>query len=291
MSVRDLLSKSHPHCNHFCQVSLLTPHPLVEESFKLLLHLPFLSGEPSHFLKGVRDVAKEEEVLHVAEPDTALGLHLCSQRDVSLLHPLAHQADHLLSAGEPRVPEGKVDCMDQAVVEEALLWRQAVVNEGSVLGLLLWLEDLVMEALAVVKPSAERSGLLLFELFQVSLLGGLVVCSDQAGIPEVLFRDVKLSPNLSVTVAQVAKQSYSLNCCQVASYARDSYPRSFAGKFDGFRGYHEYKQVKPDLLLVLPFERSFLEAGPEISLKVFSELFPCLYHSLLIHTGLRRRLF
>jgi hypothetical protein len=130
--------------------------------------------------------------------------------------------------------------MDQAVVEKALFGRQAIVKERSVFGLLFWMEDLVMVALAVVVASAERSGLFLLELLQVSLLGGLVVGSNQAGIPHVPLRDVKLATKLCMAMSQIAEECNPLNISQIASNTRDPDPGIFPNDVHGLWGGHKH---------------------------------------------------
>jgi hypothetical protein len=156
------------------------------------------------------------------------------------------------------MPEGEVDCVDQAVVEEALLVRHCEVEEGPVGADQLRGVDLTVEPLGVVVAGDELVGLLLLELFDVGLLGGLAVGSDEASVPEVLFGDVELLPQLCMAMAEVAEEGDPLDTVEVARNARDPDPRHFTGNVYRLWRHHEDQEVEPYLLIVLPLERNFI---------------------------------
>jgi hypothetical protein len=160
----------------------------------------------------------------VVDPDPTISLELLSDTEVALPHALEHQTNHLLPAGEPRMAEGKVDGVYQAVVEESLLVRHAEVEEGPVGPDLLRGELLVVVALGVVEAGHEPVGLLLLKLLQVGFLCGLEVGGDEAGVPQELLRDVKLLTQLLMAMAQIAEEGDPLIIFEVVDDAGDPNP-------------------------------------------------------------------
>lgn len=103
--------------------------------------------------------------------------------------------------------EGKIDCMDETVIEESLVVWDTVVEEGLVNLHLLRLKCLIVIAFSVIVSRDELNGLLLLELLEVGILGGLAVCGDKAGVPEILLRDVEPLPKVCVAIPKIAEKS------------------------------------------------------------------------------------
>jgi hypothetical protein len=210
----------------------------------------------------------------VVDPDAAVHLKLLGDAEIALLHALEHESNHLLPAGEPWVPESKVDRMHQAVVEEALLERHLEVEEGPVGSDLLGLEDLVLVPLRVVIASDELVGLLLLEFLEVGFLGGLAVGGDEAGVPQELLRDVELLTKVLMAMSQVAEEGDPLIVFKMVDDAGDPDPGGLSVIIIQLRRNHNDQKVHPDLLVVLPLKWSSMETGPVISVKSLGELFP-----------------
>jgi hypothetical protein len=76
-----------------------------------------------------------------------------------------HQLHHLLSTGEPWVPESEVDRVDQTVVKEALRDWKTVMKETLVSLKKLRLVGLVVESLGVIVARHKLGSFFLLELF------------------------------------------------------------------------------------------------------------------------------
>jgi hypothetical protein len=80
------------------------------------------------------------------ETDSAIDLQLLSLANIAFLHPLLHQANHLFSAGKPRVAEGKVYRVHKTVIEKPFRNRQTVMKKALICLNKLRLICLIVEA-------------------------------------------------------------------------------------------------------------------------------------------------
>jgi len=71
----------------------------------------------------------QEEVLHMLDTDSTICFEVDCMTEPCELHTLEHQTDHLLPACEPRMSQSEVHCIDETVIEDSLLRRQAIVEE------------------------------------------------------------------------------------------------------------------------------------------------------------------
>jgi hypothetical protein len=170
--------------------------------------------------------------------------------------------------------EGKVNCVDEAVIEKSLTVRHTEVKEGTIARDFLWFEDLIVVALGIVVTSHELVGLLLLELLKVSLLGGLAISCNQTGISQVLLGDIELLPKLSVAVAEIAEESDPIDGREIINNTGDSDPSIMFGTIVELWCCYENKQVHPDLLTILPFERNPVETSPVVGKKKLTEVVP-----------------
>ena len=112
--------------------------------------------------------AEEEEVFESVDRHSELLLVQCDSLSGVMAAPL-HESDNLLSVGEPRVAQGEVDCMDQAVVC-ILRERLAHVREHCVrlevvlVPYVLAVEDPVVVVAVIIEDAGDRVALLFFDL-------------------------------------------------------------------------------------------------------------------------------
>jgi hypothetical protein len=91
VSIRHLLSKSHPDSDHLIHIGLGSSEMLVEIGLEVLDYATVFTGKLGHLLQRVREVLVEKKVLHMINTDSALSLETLGETDVSLLHSLVHQ--------------------------------------------------------------------------------------------------------------------------------------------------------------------------------------------------------